>query len=70
MFLASIVKPSINSIAYQQVHMHTLQCLETLCNEEPLVLQQNLLQIVAPALLSSASNTNKYVSSLHMLSYF
>lgn len=42
-----------------KVHMHTLECLERIYSEEPLVLQHNLLQIVVPAVLGSAASTNK-----------
>ena len=43
----------------QQIQMHTLTCLETVNEEEPFLLQHNLIQIVAPAILGSASSTNK-----------
>lgn len=39
--------------------MHTLESLERICEEEPLVLQHNLLQIVVPAVLGSAASSNK-----------
>lgn len=39
--------------------MHTIGCLERLNEEEPLVLQHNLMQIVVPAVMGSAASTNK-----------
>jgi hypothetical protein len=39
--------------------MHAINCLERVNEEEPLVLQHNLLQIVVPAVLGSAASTNK-----------
>jgi len=52
-----------------KVHMHVIGCLEKINEEEPLVLQHNLLQIVVPAVLGSAASTNKLISgkSVQML---
>jgi hypothetical protein len=43
--------------------MHTISCLEKINEDEPLILQHNLMQIVVPAVLGSAASTNKYVLS-------
>lgn len=42
-----------------KVNIHTLECLERIHAEDPSILQQNLLPIVAPAMLNSASSSNK-----------
>lgn len=51
---------------FPQVHMHALACLERINDEEPFVLQHNLMNIIAPALLASAGSTNKCVP-IHLL---
>jgi hypothetical protein len=45
-----------------QVQTHTIGCLERINEEEPLILQHNLMQIVVPAVLGAAASTNKYGS--------
>ena len=49
--------------------MHVIGCLEKINEEEPLVLQHNLLQIVVPAVLGSAASTNKYAHLFHIIDF-
>lgn len=44
-----------------KVHMHALHCLNEISDLQPLILQNQFLQIIAPVLLNSIASSNKYV---------